>query len=350
MMIDWVTCKAPFYYPGIISGGQFLSLSADGEVEFSTPKRRQFVGSWESSITARTVEVDANGDTCLIELSGNPVKFLQGHNLWGSDDLPGLVYETLLKISSILGVLQPAGYLKRLPSTTLSRVDINQHYSLGSRKQALECLYHIGKTSRTRSKGAITKGSTVYFNKPSKRWEFKLYSKGQELALPRNNKAGLIELPKAALDYADDIIRAELTLKSNELRESDGGLYGLANWQFVDCEQIFNEYYQRLTMVDQLELQLLDLSKLPSGVRSTYQLWFDGHDVMSIVSRRTFYRHRKQLLDHHIDICLPSNKTQPDRSNVVPLVRTITLKPAPVPSWAFGTNLYFEPRRIASNQ
>jgi len=103
-------------------------------------------------------------------------------------------------------------------------------------------------------------------------------------------------------------------------------------------------------MVDQLELQLLDLSKLPSSVRSTYQLWFDGHDLMSILSKPTFYRHRKQLLEHCIDISLPSNKTQPDRSNVVPLVRTITLRPAEIPSWAFGTNLYFEPRLIASNQ
>lgn len=350
MMIDWVTCKAPFYYPGIISGGQFISLDVNGEIEHSTPKRRQFVGSWESSMTARTVGVDNNGDTCLIELSGNPVKFLQGHNLWGSDNLPALVYETVLKISSMLDVIQPASYIQRLMCTTLSRVDINEQFRIGSRKEALQCLYHIGSTSRTRSKGALTKGSTVYLNKPSKRWEFKFYSKGQELALPRNNKAGLIELPQAALDYADDIIRAELTLKSNELRESEDGLYLLANWEQADCEQIFNDYYERLTIVDQLELQLVDLSKLPSGVRSTYQLWFDGHDVMSIISRPTFYRHRKQLLEHGIDISLSSNKKQPDKANVVPLVRTITLTPATIPDWAFGTDLYFEPRQLPTNK
>lgn len=348
MMIDWVTCKAPFYYPGIVSGGQFVSIDANGEVEFSTPKRRQFVGSWESSMTARTVGVDSNGDTNLIELSGNPVKFLQGHNLWGSSDLSGLIYETVLKISSSLGVVQPDSFLSRLHVTTLSRVDINEQYHLGSRSSVLAALYHIGSTSRTRAKEAVTRGSTVYLNKPSKRWEFKMYSKGQELELPRNNKQGLIDLPQSMHDFADGVLRVELTLKSNELRESENGLYLLANWETVDLENVYDDYYSRLTMNDQLELKLIDLSSLPSGVRSSYQLWFDGHDVRSMVSRPTFYRHRNQLLEHGVDISMPSNKVQPDRSNVVPLVRTITLKPAVVPSWAYGTDLFFEPRKLRS--
>lgn len=348
MMIDWVTCKAPFYYPGIVSGGQFVSIDADGEIEFATPKRRQFVGSWESSMTARTVGVDSNGDTNLIELSGNPVKFLQGHNLWGSSDLSGLIYETILKISSSLDVVQPEAFLRRLHITTLSRVDINEQYTLGSRSNVLASLYHIGSTSRTRSKEAVTRGSTVYLNKPSKRWEFKLYSKGQELELPRNKRQGLIDLPQSVLDFSDDVLRIELTLKSNELRESENGLYLLANWENVDLETIFDDYYSRLTMNDQLELKLLDLDGLPSGVRATYQLWFDGHDVRSMLSRPTFYRHRNQLLEHGIDISMASNKVQPDRSNVVPLVRTITLSPAVVPDWAYGTDLFFEPRKLRS--
>lgn len=346
MMIDWVICKAPFYYPGIVSGGQFVSIDADGQIEFSTPKRRKFVGSWESSMTARTVGVDSNGDTNLIELSGNPVKFLQGHNLWGSSDLSGLIYETILKISSSLGVVQPQAVLSRLHITTLSRVDINEQYQLGSRSNVLAALYHVSSTSRTRSKEATTRGSTVYLNKPSKRWEFKLYSKGQELELPRNNKQGLIDLPLSMRHFADDVLRVELTLKGNEMREN--GLYLLANWENVDPETIFDDYYGRLTMSDQLELKLLDLDGLPSSVRATYQLWFDGHDVRSMLSRPTFYRHRNQLLEHSIDISMPSNKVQPDRSNVVPLVRTITLSPAVVPDWAYGTDLFFEPRKLRS--
>lgn len=346
MMIDWVTCKIPFYYPGILSDGQFLSLDANGEIEFSTPKRKQFEGSYSSSITARTAEVDTNRDTCAIEISGNPVKFLQGHNLWGSDDLPALVYETTLKISSMLGVIQPASYLERLPLSTLSRVDINEQYKIGNRSDVLAYLHHLGATSRTRAKEALTSGSTVYLNKPSRRWEFKFYSKGQELGLARNKKVGMLELPQSMLDYADDVLRAELTLKSNELR--DCNLRLLANWQYEDCEQIFDEYYSRLTIVDQLELALIDLTKLNTGVRATYQLWLDGHDIRSMLARNTFYRHRRQLLEHGIDISMPSNRSQPDTTNVTPLVRTITLQPAAIPEWAFGTELYFEPRKMPS--
>ena len=139
--------------------------------------------------------------------------------------------------------------------------------------------------------------------------------------------------------FSDDVLRIELTLKSNELRESENGLYLLANWENVDLETIFDDYYSRLTMNDQIELKLLDLDGLPSGVRATYQLWFDGHDVRSMVSRPTFYRHRNQLLEHGIDISMASNKVQPDRSNVVPLSTSYL----PVPSWEVLT---FEPLRI----
>lgn len=89
-------------------------------------------------------------------------------------------------------------------------------------------------------------------------------------------------------------------------------------------------------MADQLELQLIDLDVFLLGVCSTYQLWFDGHDVCNMVSRSTFYRYRKVLLEQGIDIFMPFNTTQFDRFNVVSLVRIITFTSAIIPDWAKG--------------
>lgn len=344
MMIDWVTLKATFYAPVVISGGSFISINPDGTIEYETPKRMQLRGSYDGSMTVRTTLVDANGHTEQIELSGNPVKFLQGHNVWGSDDLPNLVAETLLKVSRLLDIEQPPSTLAALPSATLSRVDINQMYDLGSRSNVLAYLNHLGKNSRTRSQSAVVKGTTVYHNKTSRRWSAKFYSKGQEIELARNNKHGSISLTDSVKTYAAPMLRTEITLKSNELREHN--LHRVGTWNTVDCEQIYNDYYERITMPDQ-QIMLIP-ENLPSSVRSTYVLWKEGHDIRAMVSRPTYYRHRKQLLEHGIDISIPSGKVQPDQTNVTPLIRTITLKPAAVPSWAYGTPLFYEPRKLCN--
>lgn len=321
-----------------------MSINPDGTVEYTTPKRMQLRGSHDASMTIRTIQVDANGHTAQVELSGNPVKFMQGHNVWGSEDLPSLVVEVALKVSSILSTVQPREFVEAIVSgaSTVSRVDINQMYDLGTRSNVLSYLHHVGQNSRTRAQSAVTAGTTVYLNKRSRRWSVKLYSKGQEIEQPHNTKKGSIQLTDSVKAYADPMLRIELTLKSNELREQ--GLHKLNAWNDVECNTVFEDYYGRITMPDQQLLLIPD--DLPSSVRMTYVSWFEGHDVRSMVSRPTFYRHRKQLLEFGIDISLSSAKARPDSSNVTPLVRTITLKPATIPHWAYGTDLFFEPRKL----
>lgn len=107
VMVDWVTAKLPFYSKGSLSDGQIININRLGEIEYSVTKRLMLEGSYAARIAIRTAEVDHEGNTTLIEFSGNPVKFLQGHNLFGSSDLLNLVIETVLKISGILGIVQP---------------------------------------------------------------------------------------------------------------------------------------------------------------------------------------------------------------------------------------------------
>lgn len=346
LMIDWITAKLPFYYPGIICNGDYLSLNPDGSVEYVVRKRLPVTGSYESSVSIRTLDVDENGDTSVIEFSGNPVKFLQGHNLFGSSDLLNLVYEITLMLSKKLGIIQPEKTLILLTKGAyfLSRVDINRMFTLDNRAEVLAYLYSMSNTSRTRRQSAVTSGSTVYLNKSSKYWIIKMYSKGQEIELPRNKRKGLIQLPSGLVEWADATLRIELTLKSMELRHR--GLHLAANWHTIEESDLFDDYAERIQMAEQRKTDDLFLKIKSRPAAASYQMWCDGHDLRQILSKPTFYRHRKILLEHGIDISIAAPEKDKPESNVVPFVKTLVPRPATLPDWVQGTDLYFEPRRI----
>lgn len=340
-MIDWITGKFPFFFNGLLNDGEIISVDASGNVAFLTQKRKVIEGSYSSSITIRTVEVDNERNTCMVELSGNPVKFLQGHNLFGTLDTVNLIYTCLERIAELLGAVQPVGFYNawKAASGTLSRVDINRMYSMGSRADCLQWLYAAADSSRTRSQAAVSRGSTAYWNKESRRWSMKAYSKGQEIELPRNNKPGLIAFTDSLLKWADDKLRIELTLKSNELRSHS--LHTLAEFAKIEPLDLFEEYREKLTMSDQLELEINVIHSLSNGARNAYSSWLLGMDCRSIYARPTYYRYRKELLKYGIDISIPKQQ-----NNVVPFVRTIVMQPADAPDWVHGTDLYFEPKKL----
>lgn len=345
-MIDWVTCKIPFFYKGSLDAGQIISITKDGELEYSIGRRLPILGSYDSKLHIRTNDTDSCGNTIEIELSGNPVKFLQGHNLFGSSNLLNLVYETVLKMDAYLGSSQPKNVLEQLKCGfyTVSRVDINRMYSLRNRAEVLAFINVLANNSRTKARAPIMKGQTVYFNKDSKRWSVKMYSKGQEINLPRNKKLDSLILPPDLIDWADNKVRIELTLKSNELRER--GLHLASEWRNINELDIFTDYVERIQMAKQSKVDNLVLTIKSRPVAATYQLWLDGNDPRLILPKNTYYRHRRALLEHDIDISILNTKEQQEVTNIVPLCKVLELKPAEFPHWVSGTEFLFEPRKV----
>ena len=347
-MIDWVTCKIPFFYAGSLHNGEVISLTKDGEIEYSLCKRLPVVGSHDSRIMIRSIDFDADGNTTEIELSGNPVKFLQGHNLFGSSDLLNLMYETILKISYNLGATQPSNVLRQIQDGfyTVSRVDINRMFSLKNRAQVLSFINVMASNSRTKAHSSVMKGQTVYLNHDSKRWSIKLYSKGQEISLPRNNKQGGFIMPPELISWADNKIRIELTLKSKELIQT--GLNLASKWRMMEELHIFTDYADRIQMASQKKIDNLNDTIKLASVRCTYQLWLDGNDPRLMLNTRTFYRHRKTLLEHGVDISILNTKEIQNTANVVPICKVLELKPAEFPHWVSGTEFLFEPRKLCN--
>ena len=90
-MIDWVTMKISCDHVGIISNGSVVKVSKDNEIEWTSLSWLPVAGSHDSNIVIRSLS------DSQLEISGNPAKWLQGHNLFGTNDLNALLLGFLLK-------------------------------------------------------------------------------------------------------------------------------------------------------------------------------------------------------------------------------------------------------------
>jgi II/X family phage/plasmid replication protein len=288
-----------------------------------------------------------------VEISGNPVKFYQGHNLWGTDDVHALVVHTLQDLSSRddLGMVPTAADRAAWQSgdVRLTRVDQTSSFHLANLSDVLAWLRAAEQTAHLshRGRGQLVKGSTLYFGQHSRRWSLKLYAKGQEIRSKGHEQHVILQLPHA-LAWADRTLRAELVLRSMELRRLE--LDHVSAWSIIDgvdsavTARLLHDRLGAMTMNTVSHLAGIVLDELKPSLRMAYQSWESGVDLRAILPTRTFYRYRAELLPHGIDIAALNPK---EKSNVVPLVRVLEAVPAQVPDWAHGTPLYWEPRRVA---
>ncbi len=343
-MIDWLSGKILFSHTSSdIPVGSVVSVSPDGELEWKTIKRKVIEGSYSNKFTVRSCPSSetSKGQFTALEFSGNPVKFLQGHNIWGSSDLLELTRDSILLCISKLGLKLSQLEHKYLVNglVSLSRVDINYMYSMGSLSHVNQWLHACEFSARTRQGKGHFSGNTLYFQKKSTRWSLKFYSKGLEIRAPGHQLPREFLSAKSFHAYAEDKLRCELTLRTKELKKL--GLDNASDWGDNQPYEVYEKYMSKLEMTEQKQLDELVLV-LPPELRSTYLSWKEGYDVKSIMSKPTFYRHRKRLIEHGVDISIPKT-TKPN--NVVPLMRIIEAVPAEIPDWAYGTEYYYEPKK-----
>lgn len=347
-MIDWLSMVVPCTHAQPISGGHVLSIKPGGEVDWQCVKRTTVEGSFASGLQVRTAS-HTQQQCSHLEVSGNPVKFFQGHNLWGTDDVHSLAVATAEAIASLLG-LTPSEEDRaawRAGSIQLTRVDVTQSFHLDNRAAVLAWLRAAEQTAHLahRGRGQLVKGSTLYFGKASRRWSLKLYSKGQEITAKGHGQEAILSLPSAR-EWADKTLRAELTLRSMELKRNC--LNFAADW--VDdvpsavTATLLRDRFGGMTMTTTAHLSPDVLDSLRPALRVAYQAWETGSDLRALLPHRTFYKYRKELLAHGVDI---ATLVPREVSNVVPLFKVLEAVPVGVPEWAQGTPLYFEPRRIA---
>ncbi len=338
-MIDWITAIIPCHHDEMIFGGFITSVSLDGDIDWRVEKKQQIVGSHESSISIKSL------DNKHLFIDGNPAKWLQGHNIFGSDDLIGLVNAVMHKLIPMLNLTPTQHDIAawRDGSYLLKRVDCTAMWDLPRRADVRSWLRAAEMQSKSRHGRPVTTGGTLYFGKNSRRWSVKFYAKGDEIEARGHKLSDDLEHRDNLLEWADNMLRGELTLRSIQLKEK--GLSVASQWTInTPLEQLIT-YIEGLNMSEQFSITQVNLEGLPARLVAVYKLWKDGEDLRAMYPKASFYRYRSELLKQGIDIVI-RQPSKPD--NIIPLVRVLRPEAiAQVPDWAIGTSLYFEPNTKA---
>jgi II/X family phage/plasmid replication protein len=338
MMVDWLTVELPDPIGVAINDGHVCRVRPDGTLHWSTACKRQLEGSHSSSMLFRALGAADDG-VCGsgLQISGNPTKFLQGHNLFGSDCPTDLLTRLIDRVGPELwpNVYHDASLID-FAQGDISRIDLTASWMLERSSDVVPYLRAMEERvwCPYRGRGVMNDTGTLYYGrvdkgKRAKEWQLKLYHKGAEITVHR--------LPEAAysvpglLDDANRTIRVELTLRSAELKRQ--GLSKIGDWTPEKVAQIWRSYVAKLDFGEAtINLDTLDLAELGLKTRHATALgaWKAGNDLRCIMKPSTFRRLRSELKEATgYDIALRCPK-----SNVVPLRRLVMAEVAGRPAWA----------------
>jgi len=315
MQIDWLSCYArprdPVYRAGRIwTPARDIRITPDGQIESERPALSRTRGSFDSAIQWGS----ETGSELYV--SGNHVKFLQGHNLFGSSDYLGLLWAAGMQCRQAGTMPFPGPSTWRALDLEVipTRIDITRSFRFDSQRDAEAWLRESAATAHSgRMKKDLTNIGTVYFGKNSRRWSLKMYLKAPELRA-RGRMHRLTALLKSSqrrrlLDWSEGVIRFELTLRGMEIKDNPTlnlGPAGLLDtWQTYFDRIDFNRNAEAATMTDITE------TELKPAERNVLTLWRCGVDPRRTTPRATWYRYRGRILQIvGVDIAEPATPVE----------------------------------------
>lgn len=319
-----------------IKAGHILVFDESGEVLYDLKKHTVFEGSYSTKILLKSQgELTEDGKATELYISGNPAKLLQGHNIFGTNDLIGLLRGLIIQISK-KGIIDLSSGLQSIPNSRVVRIDITESLRFETQTHVRAYIKQLSQLAHTRNGRPFQKGWTLKFQPGSKRWVLTVYSKGDELQKhlphPEFKHTDYIQ------SEADHLCRIELKLLSKELR--DLGLQTVNQFTSEKISELYADYVGRIDMSETIEITSDVLNSLPKTVRHTYLAWKSGISVQAEMTVPTFYRHRSQLMKIGVDISVPYQDAP--AMNIVPLKRVITAEPYQIPAEAYKLGLVYK--------
>jgi II/X family phage/plasmid replication protein len=276
-----------------------------------------------------------------LELAGSPAKFLQGHNVFGSDDLAslGAAMIELVCWSLSLELVDHELTAIRFGQYKLQRVDFNYRFPTGSRSNVLawiDTAAAVG-TLVQRGRGKLRESGTVIWGEVSRYWKLKAYSKGEEIEARHHELPEGLPMRSRLAEWSHAKLRVELELRARQLRKL--GLNQASSWRVETPKNLFIDYVAKLRLGEPVMLNANDVKSLPYRLRQTYTNWLRCENLMQRMSKPTYYRHRRELLEHGINIAV----FPPKEASATIMLNERMAKPCvEVPSWAMGTQLCWD--------
>jgi II/X family phage/plasmid replication protein len=352
-MVDWLSVAIPYLHPIPIQDGVIYSASYDEdgvqEREYLLRKRKRLEGSAFSGIAVRSSPArDESGSFTEIQISGNFVKYFQGHNLWGTSDIHGLVCDMVREVISRLSLPFDAHQMQAVQAGnyTVSRLDLNTMFDCGTLQNAASMIRVISNYSLPNRKGSMDKETTCYHGSCTSRyWYMKHYVK--YLEFKKNGALDALENAPEMLSWVMPMLRREFCIKDKELNRH-GWNKGTIYKENPHMGEVIYGYFSE-KVIETLNHEVSDnvtehdTSELSGSVKASYLCWRNGENLAEQLPARTFYRHRSEILKK-LGVDIKVTRSKKDTANVTPLVRTITLKPATLPEWALSSGLFYQPK------
>ena len=311
-MLDWFTgiigCDASH-----LETDRVCRIEPTGRIAWESSCWFDVKGSFEDSIQLRQSNLsgkilDEQGQSiynlghAVMQMSGNPVKFLQGHNAFGPSVTmwKPVVSETLRHLPD---TVRPVDFESGISFIMWpSRIDIAVSIDMGSYQNVRDWLRCTGSSSRSRHGRAMVSGDTIYWGQHSRRWSLKSYCKFDEMGVHRMSD---LKLNEDFRQSVKSILRIELTLRSLELRELEKKGIGLN-------ESLLWDYFTNKVTIGRLNLERvkdLDILRLPH--QAILLRWLKGEEIAHILKVSTFYRYRHIILDSFgVDIAIPCQQQE----------------------------------------
>lgn len=351
-MIDWLSAILPLPYK--VPGGHVVRISPDGEIQSEAMQPYRVTGSFDDTVMVSNVHalkehrgqpVSLNDLETYVYISGNPAKFLQGHNVYGTWDLQQLAAKFFRTVARSLGVsLDDSIQWAEIGwngDYEVTRIDLTENYRVEGGYQAVSrWIYSAHKTARMSHKSAsMSGGNTLYFGKNSRRHSVKIYNKYLELLkhpIDRKLRDATVDCERELMDDANGLLRVEVTYRARKLRDMGCDMGKMLSIDVL--RNLHRESVKGLQISEQMPNYKVCRETVGRAAYCSYLAWLGGENLKEALNDATFYRHRKTLLVYGVDLLMPRD-VQESSNNVIPLIHVLEAAPVAAPEWYYEKGL-----------
>jgi hypothetical protein len=284
---------------------------------FGNTRIKEFENDSESKEKqfSKTVKLNPGGsptyatsldDGNSVSIRCSPMKALQGHNVFGSNDVCAIASAIICGTLDRLKIQYSKGQRGAWSAGdfTIRAIDLTHSFCLPDGLTSFDICRHLLRTSPVKlcRPQWLDQGIGVRIRTSNAGAEWVVYDKSRELIDKRTKASSYLKavvgsdannLWPLLLEIAESTIRAELKLSKTYLKRhhlTDG-----RTWTPKRAQQVYLSELESLRMDAPISLNRAVSRVQSKPLQITLLLWSVGHDLQDILPKSTFNAHRKEI-------------------------------------------------------